>query len=99
MAVRTIIKTKQRPFTMDAIYAIFSSAVIALLFTAGWSIAVGRRLQTIDDLKSGFIRLEDDIKHLEESITKLVDKDGTKITFGFFVKTVLKYWYCRRGIF
>jgi hypothetical protein len=74
MAVRTIIKTKQRPFTMDAIYAIFSSAVIALLFTAGWSIAVGRRLQTIDDLKSGFIRLEDDIKHLEESITKLVDR-------------------------
>jgi hypothetical protein len=59
---------------MDAIYTIFSSAVTALLFTAGWSLAVGRRLQTIDDLKSGFVRLEGDIKRMEESIIKLVDR-------------------------
>jgi hypothetical protein len=68
------INLKIRSFTMDAFYAIFSSAVTALLFTAGWSIAVGRRLQTIDDLKSGFIRLEGDIKRMEESILKLVDR-------------------------
>jgi methyl coenzyme M reductase subunit D len=74
MAVKTIIKSNPKSFTMDAIYTIFSSAVTALLFTAGWSIAVGRRLQTIDDLKSGFIRLEGDIKRLEESIIKLVDR-------------------------
>jgi hypothetical protein len=67
------INLKIRSFTMDALYAIFSSAVTALLFTAGWSIAVGRRLQTIDDLKFGFVRLEGDIKRLEESIIKLVD--------------------------
>jgi hypothetical protein len=59
---------------MDAIYAIFSSVATALLFTAGWSIAVGRRLQTIDDLKSGLARIEGDIKKLEESITKLIDR-------------------------
>ena len=59
---------------MNAIYTILSSAVTALLFTAGWSIAVGRRLQTIDDLKSGFLRLEGDIKRMEESIMKLVDR-------------------------
>gem|GEM_PF-2076666 len=68
-----MIKTNIKPITMDAIYTILSSAVTALLFTAGWSIAVGRRLQTIDDLKTGFIRLEGDIKCLEESIMKLVD--------------------------
>jgi methyl coenzyme M reductase subunit D len=74
MAVKTIIKSNTKSLTMDAIYTIFSSAVTALLFTAGWSIAVGRRLQTIDDLKSGFIRLEGDIKRMEESIIKLVDR-------------------------
>ena len=64
---------------MDAIYTISSSIVTALLFTAGWSVAVGRRLQTIDDLKSGsciegnMLCLEGDIKRLEESIIKLVD--------------------------
>jgi hypothetical protein len=68
------INLKIRSFTMDAIYTIFSSAVTALLFTAGWSVAVGRRVQTIDDLKSGFIRLEGGINRLEESITKLVDR-------------------------
>jgi hypothetical protein len=76
MTVKTMIgiNLKIRSFTMDALYAIFSSAVTALLFTAGWSIVVGRRLQTIDDLKFGFVRLEGDIKRLEESITKLVDR-------------------------
>lgn len=76
MAIKTIIRTNQdqKLFAMDAIYAIFSSAVTALLFTAGWSIAVGRRLQTIDDLKSGFSRIEGDIKHMEESIIKLVER-------------------------
>lgn len=76
MTVRTIIKShlNEKSFTMDAIYAIFSSVATALLFTAGWSIAVGRRLQTIDDLKSGLARIEGDIKKLEESITKLIDR-------------------------
>jgi uncharacterized protein YoxC len=74
MAVKTIIRSNPKLFTMDTIYTIFSSAATALLFTAGWSIAVGRRLQTIDDLKSGFLRLEGDIKRLEESIMKLVDR-------------------------
>jgi predicted nuclease with TOPRIM domain len=74
MAAKTIIKSNPKLFTMDAIYAIFSSAATALLFTAGWSIAVGRRLQTIDDLKSGFVRLEGDIKRLEEIMMKLVDR-------------------------
>lgn len=71
-----IVKTNQKlkPFTMNAIYTILSSAVTALLFTAGWSVAVGRRLQTIDDLKTGFSRLEADIKRMEESILKLVDR-------------------------
>jgi predicted nuclease with TOPRIM domain len=74
MAAKTIIRSNPKSFTMDTIYTILSSAVTALLFTAGWSIAVGRRLQTIDDLKSGFVRLEGDIKRLEESILKLVDR-------------------------
>jgi phage-related protein len=65
---------------METLYALGSSVVTALLFTAGWSVAVGRRLQMIDDLKAGFsrmeanmIRIEGDMKRLEESITKLID--------------------------
>jgi hypothetical protein len=74
MAAKTIMRSNQKSFTMDTIYAIFSSVAITLLFTAGWSIAAGRRLQTIDDIKSGFLRLEGDIRRLEESIIKLVDR-------------------------
>lgn len=68
------INLKTRGMNMDAIYTILSSAVTALLFTAGWSIAVGRRLQTIDDLKTGFARIEADMKRLEEAILRLVDR-------------------------
>jgi hypothetical protein len=74
MAAKTTIRLYQQQFTMTAIYTIFSSAATALLFTAGWSIAVGRRLQTIDDLRSGFFRIEGDIKRLEESIIRLIDR-------------------------
>lgn len=59
---------------MDALYTISSSIVTALLFTAGWSVAVGRKLQTVDDLKIGFSRIEGDIKKLEEHITTLIDR-------------------------
>jgi hypothetical protein len=74
MKVKTILRSNPRPLTMNAIYTILSSAVAILLFAAGWSIAVGRKSQTIDDLKSGFVRAEADVKRLEESITKLVDR-------------------------
>jgi hypothetical protein len=59
---------------MNTLYTISSSVVTALLFTAGWSVAVGRRLQTIDDLKSGFFRIEMDMKKMEDSVTKLIDR-------------------------
>jgi hypothetical protein len=67
-------KLSQRSFAMNTLYVITSSAVTALLFTAGRSIAIGRRLQTIDDLKSGFSRIEENMKRLEETMTKLVDR-------------------------
>jgi hypothetical protein len=74
MAVKTIMRSNLKIFTMDVLYAISSSIVTALLFTAGWSVAVGRRLQTIDDFKSGLSRIEGDMKKLDESITKLIDR-------------------------
>jgi hypothetical protein len=74
MATKAIMKSRSKSFTMDALYTIASSIVTALLFTAGWSVAVGRRLQTIDDLKSGFGRIEGDIKKMEESMTTLIDR-------------------------
>jgi len=60
--------------TMDILYTILSSAVTALVFVAGWSVTVGRKLQIMDDLKDGLEKIKKDIDKIREDIKMLIDR-------------------------
>lgn len=59
---------------MDILYTILSSAITALIFVVGWSFTAGRKLQIIDDLKSGFGKVQEDIKMLIDRISRFEGK-------------------------
>lgn len=58
----------------STIWSLVGSIVTAMIFMIGWSVLMGRKLQIIDDLKTGFKDLHIDVRDLINRISKMEGK-------------------------
>lgn len=59
---------------LSTIWSLVGSIITALIFITSWSVFIGRKLQIMDDLKTGFRELQTDVRDLIGRIAKMEGK-------------------------